>query len=84
MYRNQLSCKFKLLYSKLQKPRYSDQKDVHVLGELAVKFPLRSFGTDRPVKFFLKFAEEELKVTARNVLTNEVYSATFSYPTSYY
>ncbi len=52
-----------------------------ILGTLAIKFPLKSFGTERPVKFFLKFAEEELKVTARNVITNEIYRATFNYPT---
>lgn len=51
------------------------------LGKLTINLPLKGYGTDRIIEFFIKFAEEELKVTARNKSdTNESYSATFNYP----
>ncbi|CAB5355669.1 unnamed protein product [Rhizophagus irregularis] len=78
--RNQLAVTFKLLYANFPKPKYPGQKGVRTLGKLTINLPLKGFGTDRIIEFFLKFAEEELKVTARNKITLESYSATFNYP----
>ncbi|CAI2181652.1 4060_t:CDS:2 [Funneliformis geosporum] len=78
--KEQLTCTLKLLFTRLQNPRYSNEKGVHTLGQISIKFPHNSSGQDRPIKLFLKFAEEELNATARNVITNEVYHATFVYP----
>ncbi|CAG8585354.1 3589_t:CDS:2 [Funneliformis mosseae] len=77
---DQLHCTLKLLFSRLSNPRYSNEKGVHTLGQIFIKFPLKSMGQERPIKLHIKFAEEELNVTARNVITNEVYHATFIYP----
>jgi hypothetical protein len=81
--RNQLLITFKLLYSDLPDPKYRKQNGVKLLGDLTINLPLKSFGTDgqdRNIEFFLKFAEEELKVTARNKETHETYRASFKYP----
>jgi len=81
LHKNQLSITFNLLYSNLSNPKLPNQVDVKPLGKLTVKLPLKSFGTiDREIEFSLKFAEEELKVTARNKKTDESYHANFKYP----
>ncbi|CAB5125215.1 hypothetical protein RhiirA5_494389 [Rhizophagus irregularis] len=78
--RNQLAVTFKLLYANFPNPKYPSQKGVKTLGKLTINLPLKGYGTDRIIEFFLRFAEEELKVTARNKITLESYSATFNYP----
>lgn len=79
--RNQLAVTFKLLYANFPKPKYPSQKGVKTLGKLTINLPLKGYGTNRIIEFFIKFAEEELKVTARNKFDiDESYSATFNYP----
>ncbi|GES97069.1 hypothetical protein GLOIN_2v1646219 [Rhizophagus clarus] len=60
--RNQLCCTFKLLYANHPNPKYPSQNGVRTLGKLTINLPLKGYGADRIIEFFLKFAEEELKM----------------------
>jgi hypothetical protein len=76
----QFEVKFNLIYSDLPDPKYISQGDVKSLGVLIINLPLKGIGTVRHLEFFLKFAEEEIRATACNKETREIYHATFNYP----
>ncbi|RIA83506.1 hypothetical protein C1645_786177 [Glomus cerebriforme] len=82
--KNQLSVTFKLLYSDSPDPKYPSRDGAKLLGNLTINLPLKSFGTERQIEYFLKFAEEEIKVMARNKTTCEIYRTTFKYPDGSY
>jgi len=71
---------FKVYYAKFKNPRYPSQNNVEFLGKLRILLPDVHLGKNRPIEFSLKFAKEEIKATARNKITREIYQTTFRYP----
>jgi hypothetical protein len=77
---NQEAIVFRVFCAKFRNPRYPGQHNVEFLGKLRISLPDVHLGKKRPVEFSLKFAKEEIKATARNKITDEIYQTTFRYP----
>ncbi|CAG8563425.1 5605_t:CDS:10 [Ambispora gerdemannii] len=69
VYSDQTSARFKVYYSE-NSPRYCDELDVCFLGKLQIDTYL---GINRPIEFSLTFGKMELKASAHNKTTGQMY-----------
>ncbi|KAF0553896.1 actin-like ATPase domain-containing protein [Gigaspora margarita] len=74
---NQSTMSFKIYITQNNEPKYCYEEGVQFLGELKVNLPDIDLGLNRPVKFSICFAEEELKVFAVNLQNGQNCHATF-------
>ncbi|CAG8435959.1 8611_t:CDS:2 [Ambispora gerdemannii] len=80
VYPDQTHISFKVYNTKDNNAHYCD--DAKYIGSLRIDLPDPELGLNRPVEFGLRFAEEEIKATARNKTNNRVYPAEFKYVTA--
>ncbi|RIB29568.1 hypothetical protein C2G38_2238825 [Gigaspora rosea] len=74
---NQSTMGFKIYITQNNEPKYCYEEGVQFLGELKVNLPDIDLGLNRPVKFSICFAEEEIKVFAVNLQNGQNCHTTF-------
>ncbi|KAG9298805.1 hypothetical protein G9A89_015826 [Geosiphon pyriformis] len=77
VYANQTSILFKVYYTKRNWVRFCDDAGVRFLGDLRIDLPDVHLGINRPIEFGLTFGKMELKATARNKTTGQVYQTSW-------
>ncbi|CAG8519740.1 9075_t:CDS:10 [Cetraspora pellucida] len=75
---NQTMAVFHVYITKEMRPRYIKDAGMRILGTLKIALSRTpSLGRERPVEFGLTFGTMEIKATAKNKVTGEIYHATF-------
>ncbi|KAG9298807.1 hypothetical protein G9A89_015828 [Geosiphon pyriformis] len=77
VYQEQTSASFKVYYTSDKTARYCDQLDVFYLGKLQIDLPDVHLGINRPIQFALNFGKMELKATAQNKTTGQIYQTSW-------
>ncbi|CAG8598917.1 6205_t:CDS:2, partial [Scutellospora calospora] len=69
---------FHVYITKSLRPKYIGEDGMKLLGTLRIELSnAPTLGRERPVEFALTFGTMEIKATAKNKLTQEVYNTTF-------
>ncbi|CAG8657378.1 4405_t:CDS:2 [Cetraspora pellucida] len=75
---NQTMAVFQVYITKETRPRYIKDAGMRILGTLKIALSRTpSLGRERPVEFGLTFGTMEIKATAKNKVTGEIYHTTF-------
>ncbi|CAG8494715.1 11419_t:CDS:10 [Ambispora leptoticha] len=77
VYPDQTSASFKVYYSE-NSPRYCDEPGVCFLGKLQIDLPDTYLGINRPIEFSLTFGKMELKASAHNKTTGQMYHTSWT------
>ncbi|CAG8435939.1 8607_t:CDS:2 [Ambispora gerdemannii] len=77
----QTSVRFRVLATKKLDARFCDEPGMEEIGCMTVNLGIKNLGLIRPIEFSLTFADEEIKATAWNKLTEEIFETKFDYLT---
>ncbi|CAG8435969.1 8613_t:CDS:10 [Ambispora gerdemannii] len=77
IYEDQKRITFKIFSTEKFEAQFCDEPGVNQVGILTIKLGNEELGLRRPVEFGLTFAEEEIRATAWNKVTGEIFEASF-------